>query len=820
MTVGSPRDLARLARRSYLEALRRRAGELVAACAEGARLLASQSAEPVLYARRRDLVMDWPRYEAIWREGLVSHLSGAIDALSHGLPPMTSPAALAVVAQQFSLVDDSVVELDMIVSRLGQVISDKAGWQYTDLCSRLQGLEPGADRPDQVAGDVLRPTVVARWLVDSWVACGLSADHWKTLQNVLHDEVAHVSEEAYHEANKVLLDHGVAPEIDLRPFIRRTVDAGLIRPMAPSMGVAAARGGASGAGHGMGGGGGATGSNGSAGSGGFGLAAGSGGRAAAHLTGESNRVTAAGRLVQGQGSYEETRLMTQAPGLARTPAQSQAVLGKLNQLVARQVPGFDQTAPQGSSAMGGGAMAPALGQALSNAQQAVRLRVDADGAAPNPQGLARDLQAQKRELKEAAATPAERATIEIVALLFQSILMDERLPAAVRVWFARLQMPVLRVAVSEPDFFATLDHPARLLIDRMGGCVMGFAGGGEVAGAEGELQGDVLHKEIKRIVQTVEAYPDTGRRVFQTVLIEFERFLEKYFREGNEASRKGVSLAQQLEQREAFAIQYTIELRKMLDAVPVHEGIREFLFKVWADVLAQSAVLTAPASDETKDLQRMAGDLIWSASAKTTREERNLVLQRLPPLLKLLRAGMAKAGMPLERQDEHMKTLNAALQAAFTAKSAAISPERLRDVTRRLAALDEVLPDMGEVELDTDLFRDLSGYEQEDLEVVADGGTMATPAMQAWAKELKLGAWFMLDYRGRQESVQLAWRGMHKQLTLFVTPQGRGVLFQLHRLSAFLQAGLLVPAEEESLTVRATRDALAKLDADPARLLS
>ena len=33
------------------------------------------------------------------------------------------------------------------------------------------------------------------------------------------------------------------------------------------------------------------------------------------------------------------------------------------------------------------------------------------------------------------------------------------------------------------------------------------------------------------------------------MLIEFERFLEKYFREGHEASRKGVSLAQQLEFR-------------------------------------------------------------------------------------------------------------------------------------------------------------------------------------------------------------------------------------------------------------------------------
>ncbi len=796
MTVGSPRDLAHLARRSYLQALRLRAADLVSACAQGARLLASQSSEPSLYTRRRDLVMDWPRHEAAWQGGLQSHFNAAHDALFHGLPPQTRPSTLEGAAQQFSLVDDSVVELDMIVSRLAQALSDKAGWQYTDLCSRLQGLqglEPGAQQPAQVVGDVLRPAVLARWLLDSWIAAGFSADHWKTLQNVLHDEAAHTAEEAYHEANKVLLDHGVAPDIDLRAFIRRTHEVALIRPMVPSMGV---------------------------------------------MREGSTQVTATagptGGLLGGQagghGAYDETRLMTQAPSLGRSPVHSQAVLGKLNQWVARQVPGFDQTAPNAMDATGGLVMAPALGQAMAHAQQAVRQRVDADGGAPNPAALARELQSQKRELKQASSTPAERATIEIVALLFQSILMEERLPASVRVWFARLQMPVLRVAVSEPDFFATLDHPARLLIDRMGGCVMGFSGDaaesaaldglGGLDDSQAQPHGDLLHKEIKRIVQTVEAYPDTGRRVFQTVLIEFERFLEKYFRESNEASRKGVSLAQQLEQREAYAIQYTIELRKMLDAVPVHEGIREFLFKVWADVLAQSAVLTAPGSAETRDLQRMAGDLIWSASAKTTREERNLVLQRLPPLLKLLRQSMAKAGLTVERQDEQMKMLNAALQAAFSAKSTAISPERLRDVTRRLEALDEALPDMGELELDTDLFRDLSGYEREDLEVVANGGTMATPAMQAWAKELQLGAWFQLDYRGRQENVQLAWRGLQKQLTLFVTPQGRGVLFQLHRLGAFLQAGLLVPAEEESLTVRATRDALAKLDADPARLLS
>jgi hypothetical protein len=424
-----------------------------------------------------------------------------------------------------------------------------------------------------------------------------------------------------------------------------------------------------------------------------------------------------------------------------------------------------------------------------------------------------ELHQRKQQLKKAAATPEERATIEIVALLFQSILTEDRIPASVRVWFARLQMPVLRVAVTEPDFFATIDHPARRLIDRMGACVMGFdSAGGTV--------GDTLEREIKRIVQVVEAYPDTGRRVFQTVLIEFEKFLEHYFKNQNEATKRGVSLAQQVEQRETLAIQYTIELRRMLNEVPVQEGVRQFLFHVWADVLATTAVRYTAQSEQTKQMKRAAADLIWSASAKVTREERAEVIRRLPLLLKSLREGMLSAGMDAAKQDEHIQQLNNSLAAAFTAKAAVIPDERLRELMERLETLEELLPDAADVEIDESMVLDLSGHQSSELEVVLDGGSMPTPAMLAWARELQVGSWYMLDRGGHSEPVQLAWHGMRKQLSLFVTPQGRCVLFQQNRLASYLQAGLMLPAQDEALTVRATRSALAKLDVDASRLLN
>ena len=60
---------------------------------------------------------------------------------------------------------------------------------------------------------------------------------------------------------------------------------------------------------------------------------------------------------------------------------------------------------------------------------------------------------------------------------------------------------------------------------------------------------------------------------------------------------------------------------------------------------------------------------------------------------------------------------------------------------------------------------------------------------------------------------------MEPNLLYLMQQSGRCFLIQANRVASYLQAGLLVPSEEETLTVRATRDALAKLNANPERLL-
>lgn len=753
----SPLVLAQQARRAYLDAVLRDIGHTLDTILDRVRQLPGQAADLSVVTKRRELAQQFPPRVADLQQRLIGFLHEAQSTLKAPAAKRRSGADLGR-SLDLELVDDSAIEVSIVASRLALAISDRVSSQFTDLRARLSALEQIGEL---APSDILQPQALAALIVDAWTESGLDIEQWRIAQSVLQDEIAQLSEAAYHETNRWLLGQGVRPEIDLRPFIRRTV--GGSSPAFQSTQVGA------------------------------------------HASGGAKGVSGAAPLKAGS-----------ATGGGGSPSQTQhaeAVLSRLNQLVTKHLTDMGGlptgTAPRATSTQ--------LRQAIGQMQAGIAQRF-----APNPAGgegvpsapaVLQDLQRSKQALKDAAGSPIERATIEVVALMFQSILTDERVPAALRVWFARLQMPVLRVAVSEPDFFANLEHPARQLIDRMGSCVMGFD-------AAPTTIGDALEREIKRVVQVVEAYPDTGRRVFQTVLTEFERFLKHYFQSENEASRKGVSLAQQVEQRETLAIQYTIELRKMLNEVPVQEGVREFLFQVWADVLATAGVKFGVSSESTRSMKRAAADLIWSASAKVSREERAEVIRRLPPLLKTLREGMAQAGMAAEKQESHIHALNSSLAAAFTARTATISNDRLAQLMSRLETLDDMLPDASDLQLDEAVVLDLSGHESADLEVVGDGGSAPTPAMLQWAKQLQVGSWYQLDYRNRTEPVQLAWQGLRKQLSLFVTPQGRGILFQQQRLAAFLQASLLVPAEDETLTTRATRQALAKLDADPRRLVN
>ncbi len=715
---------------------------------------------------------------------------------------------------RLELIGNEVVESNILSSRLAQMIHDKASFELSDLRLRIQHLE-GTSELD--AKDVLKPETLAKLLVEQWLAAGLSRGLWTRVQDVVQQGLVEVVANAYQSANAFLIANGVMEEIDLKSFVRRT--------------------------------GGASSANGAGGAGGTptasgmpmdsGMAAGPRSVQRAGAGFEGAQASASSNVAPGSTTTGGSPLMA-----ARQRAQS--ALLSLKRFVAARIggdpggvpgpytaPGAEGRASLGSGsggqpAQGGsGTAAPRVfsrtfAGAIADAEVAYRMAatqyIDGNGEqATLMQQTAVDMRRRTAELKKRAPTTADKATVEIVALMFQAILAEERIPFSARVWFARLQMPVLRVAIAEPEFFGTLQHPARMLIDRMGSCVMGFDAAA--------ITGSALEGEIRRVVQVIEQYPETGQRVFKLVFDEFVAFLNRYLTQ-SDTTQRVMSVAQQVEQKETMAIQYTIELRKMLNDMPVREEIREFLFKVWAEVLAIAALRYGAQGEQTVMLKRVASELVWAASAKPNRADRARVIQDLPQLLQRLRQGMALLGIVDEPQEAHIKVIGATLSDAFLSKTEAIPQAKIEAMAEHLTHLEDFVTDVGgaggnELPLDAHSIELLLGVDAASIEVIPDAaGTKVPEDMLAWAHELQVGNWFMLDHNDRVSQVQFVWRSDRKQLHLFASSDGRSFLIQAGRLATYLQAGLLVPAEEETLTVRATREALAKLDANPERLLN
>lgn len=722
-----------------------------------------------------------------------------------------------------SLIEEDTVEDKMIASRMALRLVDKCSWALNDLTVRMKALE-GTEGLSRTG--VLRPESLCLALIESWVEAGMAREAWDLVQTQIVDALIPAYGKAYQAANDLLIRNGVMKTIDLRQMLKRTpggqrgADGIETAGTAPSELTAA-----TGSGH----------SN-------FGSGHYGGGEHTqvmpAHFA-QAAGMGGGGTGMPGGGDWgtgETAPMMPQAPSrrhfgfsLERIRGHAEQVFGGIKRVLNQRIGLPSLVMPQ--------APTPALMEELAatmevtgsyDGEQTTILvppaqqpllqavpydQVPAAGYQPvHVQQAQQVLREHANKLKGMTDEAAEKAIIELVALMFQNILHEDRIAPGIRIWIARLQMPVLRLALAEPVFFESLDHPARKLIDHLGACVLGFAG---------DPPTETLEREIKRMVQVIEQYPETGKRVFEIVYQEFKKFLGDYLPNQSDNVTRMVSLASQVEEKESLVVQYTIELRDRLGQMAVREEVRDFLYEYWPQVLAVSSIKYGTHAEATREFQALPPQLIWASAAKPSRQERQKAIAEVPEMLLLLRSGMALLGMSEAQQQAQIDIINRVLTDAFMSKTEPIDEESLQILAERLASVEDLVMDdvMADFELDLDSLELVLGFDLSGLNLIAGADSPEpSPELKAWIQGLLEGAWFRVDHNGYEERVQFCWRSEQGQLYLFVSADGNTFLFQRRGLAGYLQAGLILPAEEEMLSVLATRQALAQIQANPERL--
>ena len=259
------------------------------------------------------------------------------------------------------------------------------------------------------------------------------------------------------------------------------------------------------------------------------------------------------------------------------------------------------------------------------------------GAGAKPMLVVPDMIRTCRDRLAAYMTEVDRTRVDVVATLFDQVLSDDRLATGVRNTLARLQLPVLRMALADESFFLSRTHPTRRLLDRLKASAAEWQNDSPSARAGLAALERVVHKVIRG------SFEDAGEHA--RLLDQFERAVVAI---ATAASAAPVEAVLDSEDRDVLVIRATIQISQLLAGVEVDRTVRFFMLDVWSRVIVEIACLPR---DSVRDAllaraKRLCFDIAWTAAPKTTSGERARLAGLLPTMIAAIRDGLRVIAYP------------------------------------------------------------------------------------------------------------------------------------------------------------------------------
>lgn len=302
---------------------------------------------------------------------------------------------------------------------------------------------------------------------------------------------------------------------------------------------------------------------------------------------------------------------------------------------------------------------------------------------------------QMRERDEVRRAPElDRGTVDALAEVFDYVFADHAIPLQMKFVIGRLQIPVLKAAMIDRDFFLSADHPARRLIDTLAQA--------SIAWQPEKGENDPLYVRIENTVKRVLNEFEDDLDLFSELLLEFTEFL---FETEQQAQGRIDPVADDAREGEVFeqALSHVDELvHARINALPsdspVLAFLAPFLTRQWREVMAHAWV---GAQDNPAHWDAMVGamdQLIWSIEPKTTAQERRKLVEVLPDLVRNINTGLdhidwvgdERANFTRRLISTHMLAIRMTQPAALDSQQQPLDPlagqEAIENLEQRRAA--------------------------------------------------------------------------------------------------------------------------------------
>ncbi len=341
----------------------------------------------------------------------------------------------------------------------------------------------------------------------------------------------------------------------------------------------------------------------------------------------------------------------------------------------------------------------------------------------------------------------DRGTLDALAEIFDFVFADDSIPAALKVVIGRLQIPVLKAALLNREFFLSANHPARKLIDALAAAAIGWS--------EAKGLADPLYVQIEASVKRILNEFNEDLALFNEVLLEFEDFVRTADRVEAQQVAPAVKEAEAEEALDSARTQVDFALHPRLASMatdsPAQAFLVPFLTEQWREVLARAMSNQAQAPDEYAQLLNATDQLIWSTQHKADGQERRQLIGLLPVLVKLINTQLDKLDWVGPDRD------------AFTQQLIAAHMNALRSGPEEAARA--VVP-AGDREASEIAVRALDERVAEALEGEVQGAEKRLP-------DLKRGMWFeLITQEGHLLRCRLTWISPKRTRFLFTNREG------------------------------------------------
>ncbi len=379
---------------------------------------------------------------------------------------------------------------------------------------------------------------------------------------------------------------------------------------------------------------------------------------------------------------------------------------------------------------------------------------------------------------------ADGTTCDLVAMMFDHVFSDPRIPEAIKPVIAQLQVPTLKAAMLDRNFFSDEAHPARRMLDRLGSAAIGWRGTADAS--------DPLYGAVERVVKNAVEGFGNDLSELEALTGEAEQIASLEAARADAVAQRSIDVVTRRERLEHAQETARETVQQRLHEAPVPKQVRGLTERIYQAVLTSAHESGgAESADWVKALETL-DNLLWSVKPKSGAEERARLVKTLPGLIKALDEGMQIAGFDDDERKEALNTLaplHADAVRGSASKAAAPATEiHASSESDPLAQAEDVEPE-GPPALRSET---LTGEDVVvDTVAIAPRRGRKARGFEAGLARLEKGTWVEFKQPdGSTLRARLSWVSPLKGMHVFVNPNSsRSLALDPHALDDIIARG-------------------------------